>query len=192
MQNLGISDRPQSQDNILKRLFWPSDSPEEMDALGQQGMWVCLVAALSAFVTTLLTGHWVLALLVGIVFFLGGIGIREHSFAASILLAVTYLLDRIAALFLGMPPGFLGVFLGVLLIANVRGTYLAARWQKKLPSEDLPTRWNETWRDKLVDQLPALLWPNTKIIFFVLSGVYLLLTVLGTFVVIYRMHLHAR
>jgi hypothetical protein len=90
----------------------------------------------------------------------------------------------------GAPGGFgiLGwVFLAILL-ANVRGTILASRW-KKLPEAmdpDLqPMRFNETWRDKLCDQLPPKIWPAGKYVFFALVVVYLGLTLIGTIVAVH-------
>ncbi len=38
--------------------------------------------------------------------------------------------------------------------------------------EDLPLRFNEDWKDKLVDQLPAFLWPKTQILFYFASFLY--------------------
>jgi GDP-D-mannose dehydratase len=40
------------------------------------------------------------------------------------------------------------------LLSNVRATFLAARWMPVTEDEDRPARFNETFRDKPVDQLP--------------------------------------
>jgi hypothetical protein len=122
--------------------------------------------------------------------FLGGVGIRQTSIAASVSVFLVYFLDRALAMAWGAPGGFgiLGwVFLAILL-ANVRGTILASRW-KKLPEAmdpDLqPMRFNETWRDKLCDQLPPKIWPAGKYVFFALVVVYLGLTLIGTIVAVH-------
>ena len=47
------------------------------------------------------------------------------------------------------------------------------------PDEDRPTRFNETFTDKLVDQLPARAWPILKAPFFIISSLYLLLIFAG-------------
>ena len=57
--------------------------------------------------------------------------------------------------------------------------------------EEQPLRFNESWRDKLVDQMPAKVWPKAKIIFFILAGIYWLLVTFGTMVLLARL-LHAR
>ncbi len=67
-----------------------------------------------------------------------------------------------------------------LLLANVRGIWLSASW-KRDESEPPLVRLNETWRDKLADQLPQRLWPNARPLFFVLAAIEMLLLALALF-----------
>ena len=57
-----------------------------------------------------------------------------------------------------------------LLLANVRGIWMAASWQ---PSEEdpAPMKLNANWRDKLADQWPAAIWPWGRFVFYVLAAV---------------------
>ena len=71
--------RTGKDDNLFKRLFWPSNHPGEVDALGQQGFWICLIVGLVSGVMLLLTVHPFIGLLTMAFFWLGGIGVREHS-----------------------------------------------------------------------------------------------------------------
>jgi hypothetical protein len=180
MGYLGLSEPLEKEDNLLQRLFWPGDHAGEADTLGQQGFWICAVVAIGSFVVLAVPGHWILALLTLAFFGLGGIGVREHSTVAAVLVAVAYVLNQTANVMAGKFPGFLAIVAGVLLIANIRGSWVAARWAKRGDPEAFPERMRETWRDRLVDQMPALLWPRARIAFFCVAGIYMLVLLLGT------------
>ena len=181
MGYLGLDQTEIKDDNMFQRMFWPSDHAGETDQLGKQGLWVCFaVAVLSALVLTA-QSHWVLALLTLLFFALGGVGVREHSTAAATLVAVTYLLNLVANLFLALPPGILQMGATVLLLANIRGTWIAAKWARSGDPDAMPERRKETFSDRVVDQIPAKVWPITRIPFFVLGGLYVLLTLFGAF-----------
>lgn len=92
MGYLGLDQTEIKDDNLFQRMFWPSDHAGEADTLGQQGFWVCVAIATVTFVPLLLQGHWIAGFLIAIFYFLGGIGVREHSQPAAILVAVTYVL----------------------------------------------------------------------------------------------------
>jgi hypothetical protein len=181
MSMLGLTGETEKDDNLFKRLFWPSNHPNDVDTLGQQGFWICLVVGLISGVILLLTGHPLIALLTMVFMWLGGIGVREHSLAAAIFVAGAYVLNILVSLFAGVPPGALDIIISGLLLANIRGTYIAAAWQKKGALEDFPERLNTTFFDWLVDQLPAKLWPAGRFVFYVVGVLYVLLLVLGSF-----------
>jgi hypothetical protein len=94
--------------------------------------------------------------------------------------ASAYLLNLASSLIAGSFPGVLAIGAALLLIANIRGTTVAARWVKSGDPEVFPERMRETWRDRLVDQMPALVWPRTRVVFFGIAGVYILLALVGT------------
>jgi membrane protein implicated in regulation of membrane protease activity len=58
-------------------------------------------------------------------------GVREHSRAAAIIVAAFFLFNLAgSAVVIGMPPGFIPLGILCLLLANIRGTWIASRWQK--------------------------------------------------------------
>jgi hypothetical protein len=78
-----------------------------------------------------------------------------------------------------MPPAFIPLGILCLLLANIRGTWIASRWQNV--GDAFPDRLQETWRDRLVDVLPARTWPGGKYFFFLISIGLFVLTGLGIF-----------
>jgi len=180
MGYLGLSDPVEKQDNLFRRIFWPGDGACDVDALGQRGFWLCAAVGIISFAVYFAHGQWLLAVLTFAFFWLGGVGVREHSTAAAIIVAVAYLLNLTASLIAGAFPGVIAIAAVVLLIANIRGTQIAARWAKTGDPEVFPERMRETWRDRLVDQMPALIWPKTRVVFFGVAAIYLLLAAAGT------------
>lgn len=166
----------------------PSRMPGDVDYLGQQGFWICLIVAIislglvaiSAFempnptarAVTLVAGA-----VVCFVYLAGGMGVREASWPAALTVFILYVADQLTA---GRTPGMLSVIIGAVLLSNVRATILASRWKTSDEDEDRPTRFNETFRDKLVDQVPPKAWPILKYPFYFL-GVLALGILLATF-----------
>ncbi len=179
MGYLGLDETEVKDDNLFQRMFWPSDHAGETDTLGQQGFWICTIIAVGSLVLLSLQGHWMLGLFTFLFYVLGGIGVREHSQPAAILVATAYILELVVQLIgPGIPPGGIGIVISLLLLANIRGTWIAAKWAGK--GEIMPERMNSTITDKLVDQMPARVWPAAKIPFFVMAGLYLLMVVFTT------------
>ena len=115
-----------------------------------------------------------------------GIGVREHRVIAASLVVPADLLNLVAAALVGQFPSFLAILAFALLIANIRSTWITARWKQEGNPDDLPLRFNETWRDKLVDQMPAIVWPKTKMVFYIVVVLYMGLLALGTAVILTR------
>jgi ABC-type uncharacterized transport system fused permease/ATPase subunit len=105
-------------------------------------------------------------------------GVREHSFAAALAVFATYTLNQVAAGRLSI----LSVIIAAVLLSNVRATYLASKWKPAVEDEDAPMRFNESFRDKLVDQLPSTLWPVLKIPFFIAAVVVVFVLIAGSFI----------
>jgi hypothetical protein len=180
VQTLGISDKPQEPDNFFRRIFWPSNHPSDVDLLGQQGFWVCTFVAAVSTIQGIVGGHWMVYLFFALVFVLGGIGVREHSRAAAVCISVLYLVNVGGVAILGRAvPGVLTLAALGLLLANIRGTWIAARWKGVAAEDDLPTRFNENWRDWLVDIMPPRVWPRGRYAFFGLYAIAFLLTIAG-------------
>lgn len=177
MQTLGLSSESQRSDGWLKSLLWPTvDNAWDVDYLGQQGMWLCTVVAVFGLGFSFLTGNPVVigvSMISALFFILGGMGIREASWPAAALLFAVQLCNVL------LQPGFFTVAFTVILLSNLRATFLASEWRPAAEGEDRPTRFSETIRDKYVDQLPPILWPKLQIPFFVLGAAILLLSLLG-------------
>lgn len=190
MQTLGLAEPEQKPDNMLTRLFWPSNHPGEVDTLGQQGFWICLGVGAVSLVSCSYSGYWYLGLIAGVFFVLGGIGVREHSVLSSALVASAYVLNILAAILARHAPGLLDLFIALLLIANIRGTWIASEWMSKGDPELFPERANADFRDKLVDQMPAKVWPEGRFLFYVFSAVYLLMVIAGSAALLANRILH--
>ena len=107
-------------------------------------------------------------------YFLGGIGVRERSQYAAAVIFLMFLAD---SLFVG--PSVVRVLIGALLLSNFRATWIASHWNPGSEQSILPPRFNETWSDKLADQLPMWLWPKIRIAYYVLSTCLLILAFFG-------------
>ncbi len=180
MGYLGLDETTVKDDNLFQRLFWPSDNPSDTDALGVQGFWICIVVAAFSTIVLLLTGNLLLALITLAFFVLGGIGVREHSVSAAILVSVAYLVGVIGNVFLGIPPGALTIIAALMLLTNIRAAHIAKKWAKNPDPATMPDRHSETALDLLVDQMPAKVWPVAKIPFYCVAGIYMFVLLLGT------------
>ncbi len=182
MQTLNLSGEPKKSDGRLKSLLWPTvDNAWDVDYLGQQGFWICIVIAIISLALILITAFefanpssrlviLVLGVVFSFVFVVGGMGVREANWPAAATIFALYIFNQLAS---GRVPGIIAIIIGGVLLSNVRATFLASRWKPAAEGEDRPTRFNETFRDKLVDQLPPKAWPILKIPFFI--GSFLLL-----------------
>lgn len=172
METLGLSDAPQASEGRIKSLFWPSiRNGMDVDNLGTQGYWVCTCVAVLSLALLTMHGQAVSAIAIFLFYYLGGVGVRERSRYAAIVVFLMYLLDTLTA------PGILRIIISALLLSNLRGTWIASRWTPGSDEAILPSRLNETFTDKLVDQFPAWLWPKLRIDYYVGSSAFLLLVI---------------
>jgi hypothetical protein len=182
MQTLGLSDSTPRSDSRLKSLFWPSvQSSSDVDYLGTQGYWVCAVIAVMSLVALVLSGHPFLGAFVFLVFYLGGVGVRERSRYAAGCVLVSYLMDMLVS-----GPGIVKVLFAALLLANFRAIWIASHWKSDSEEAAPAPRWSENWTDKFADQLPMWLWPKIRVPYYFLSAAYFLLAALGVAAVIRR------
>src|SRR5262249_22645516 len=77
--------------------------------------------------------------------------------------------DIVQQRYTGQGFGFGSLFFVVLLLANIRGIVLSARWLKT--AADAIPRLNATLGDRPSDSLPMFLWPKTKYLLYVLATV---------------------
>jgi hypothetical protein len=182
MQTLGLSDSTPRTGNRLKSLFWPSiQTGTDVDYLGAQGYWVCSIVSVCSFVFSSATGHAFAGVFVLLFYYLGGVGVRERSRYAAAAVLVMYLTDAFAS-----RRGVVTVFIGALLLSNLRATWIAANWRADSEESIPPPRLAETWGDKFVDRLPMWLWPKVRGAYYVFSGCFLLLA--GTGLIITVLH----
>ena len=188
MQTLGLSGESKRSDGRLKSIFWPTvENAWDVNYLGEQGFWICIAVAVIELALSALTGN-LLLIAMGIVAFLvyimGGMGVREANWPAAAMVFSIYFAGLLGSLAMGRLPGILTIIVAGVLLSNLRAAFLASEWKPAGEDEDRPTRFNETFADKLSDQLPAKLWPAIQIPFFVLSSMLLLLELFGSVVAV--------
>lgn len=183
MQTLGLYGEAKRSDGVLKSLFWPTvENAWDVDYLERQGFWICVLIAAIKAIASFLSGNPILIIagvFEAIIFAFAAMGIREGSLPAAATIFVIYLLDLVYATFRGIPPGFLTIILAAILLSNLRAAYLASRWTPVTDDGDKPTRFHESFRDKLVDVLPARAWPLLKWPFFAMAALLLVLSIAG-------------
>lgn len=175
---------PQKHENfflqLVQRIFWPANRPGEADLLGIQGYLLCVIVAAISACALGFDRQYTAALLTFVFFLLGGIGIREHEPLAAILVAAGYLLNVAANWIGGNPPGVFTVLAAILLLTNIRATLIAKRWAHRYHHQEISLdQLSASWSERLLDELPAYLWPRVQIIFYVIAAIYLLLVLIG-------------
>jgi hypothetical protein len=189
MQTLGVSDSTPKSESRIKNLLWPSIcSASDVDYLGIQGYWVCVVVSGMTLVMTLFflgAAQYPIVLgssvLYAIFFYVGGIGVRERNrFAAAIVFAV-YAMDTAGSLLTTSVSAGMLIKLAftLVLFSNLRATWIGARWVPGTDEAALPPRRSVTLGDKFVDQWPQWVWPGIRLPYYVFSALILLLTVVG-------------
>jgi hypothetical protein len=115
-------------------------------------------------------------------FYLGAVGVREHSRFAATAIFVFYVVDSLASLKLLLAsPGMivLRVVITALLLSNLRASWIAAHWHGSSDEPSLPLRLDDTLSDKFANRWPTWLWPKIRVVYYILSTGFLLLVVLG-------------
>lgn len=182
MQTLGLSDSMPRTEGRLKSLFWPSvQSSSDVDYLGAQGYWVCAVIAAISLIVLALSGHPLLGGFVFLIFYLGGVGVRERSRYAAGFVLISYLMDMLVS-----GPSIVKVLFAALLLANFRAIWIASHWRPDSEEAAPAPRWSENWSDKLADQLPMWLWPKIRVAYYFLSAAYFLVAALGLAAILRR------
>jgi len=174
MQTLGLSNATPRTEGRLKSLFWPSiRNSSDVDYLGVQGYWLCGIVAIVAFLSWLAAGQPVLGVFVLLFYYLGGVGVRERSRYAAAAVFLIYLID------MAVGAGLIRVIIAGVLFSNLRATWVAAGWNPESNEAIRPPRMEDSWSDRFTDKLPPWLWPKVRVLFYVLSIVFTLLSVVG-------------
>lgn len=144
---------------------------------------MCTIVAVLSFVMSAISGHAVTGFFVLLFYYLGGVGVRERSRYAAAVVLVLYLTDSLMSI-AGNP--ILKILLSALLLANLRATWIAARWKPQADEAAAVPRFSETWSDKFVDQLPMWLWPRLRILYYIFSGGFLVFLAIGIAILLRR------
>jgi hypothetical protein len=181
MQTLGLSESTPRTENRLKSLFWPDiKTGSDVDYIGAQGYWVCALVAFVSFAFTVLISPFI-ATLTLFLYYLGGVGVRERSRYAAVVVFALFVLDVVAS-----PFSVLKILMTVLLLSNVRATWIAYHWRADSEDASLPPRFNDTWSDKFADTFPGWLWPKIRYPYYVFSAGLFGLVMIGALVKLAR------
>ena len=190
MQTLGLSGESRRSDGRFKSIFWPTvENAWDVNYLGQQGFWICVIVALIEAVAGAFSGNPVFLSIYGVaalVFLVGGMGVREASWPAAAMIFSLFFTGLLYNMAMGRFPGIVSILAAGVLLSNVRAAFLASEWKPAGDGEDKPTRFNETMVDKIVDQLPAKLWPHLQPYFFAVAAALLALDLIGLGFVIWQ------
>lgn len=182
METLGLSDSTPRTESRIKALFWPSiETGSDVDYLGAQGYWVCSAVAVLSCIFSVLSGQAIVATLILLFYYLGGVGVRQRSRYAAVVVFVLFLADMLVS-----GVGVFRVLIGALLLSNVRATWISAEWKPEAEEAVLPPRLSETWGDKFADMLPQWLWPKVRIPYYIFSSCLVVFTTAGFAVMILR------
>ncbi len=185
MQVLGLADSTPKSENRAKLLFWPSVQNEtDVDHVTRQGFWICFgIAVVTLCVGFLLgTAAFFLYAFQAVFFFMSGIGIRMRSVFAASAALIIYSADFLVAGF-----SIFRVIGCILLLANLRSTWLSWRW-RSTQTEPPPVPLNRTFDDKLSDQLPIAIWPIGRYFYYVVAVLNLTLVSFGVARVLLSLH----
>jgi hypothetical protein len=175
METLNLSESTPRTEGRLKTLFWPSiQNATDVDSLGTQGFWVCTFVAVISLVYLVATGQPIAGLATFLLFYLGGVGVRERSRYAAVAVFIAYAMEMFVTGF-----GIVRIIITALLLSNLRATWIAARWKPESDEAAPAPRFAETLADKFADQWPTWLWPKVRILYYIFSAGYLVLLVVG-------------
>jgi hypothetical protein len=174
-------------DGLLKRLYWPRIvSQYDVDLVGQQGFWICMIVATAWMVGGFFTARPYLDALIGLTYVMAAMGVRQHSVPAAILAFLCLFLDRVAsleALLLHVPGGgnpMIGMMATLLLFLNIRATLLAHRWQME-EGESVALAESASLLGRFVNYWPRIVWPRARYVFYALAGLMILMSVAALF-----------
>ena len=180
METLNLSGSSTRTESRLKSLFWPEiENGSDVDYLGAQGYWVCTLVAVVSVVFLAVSGKPVTGVAILLFYYLGGVGVRERSRYAAVVVFAMYLLDTFIS------PGVVRILFAALLLSNLRATWIASGWKPGSEESFLPPRLNEGWTDKFRDTFPAWLWPKTRIVYYIFSAGFLILAIFGVVMVLF-------
>src|SRR5258708_14698700 len=92
METLGLTPSRKA-DSMWRNLLWPTIRTEvDVDQVGRQGFWLCVILAAFRLVFNLIAGVYIFSIGDVVFFVLGGIGVRQRSRVAAVVMFGVYLL----------------------------------------------------------------------------------------------------
>ncbi|HUJ33328.1 MAG TPA: hypothetical protein VLY23_18750 [Candidatus Acidoferrum sp.] len=193
METLNLSGSTPPPESRLKSLFWPSiQTSSDVDYLGAQGYWVCVIVGLLSLAASAVQQHPIAGSFAFLLYFLGGVGVRERSRFAAAVSLVFFMTDFVASIVIagavavGPASGVFRVLITALLLSNLRATWIASQWKPDADQAAPPPRFGDTWTDKFADRFPMWLWPKVRIVYYIFSVGFLLLALIGIAVITLR------
>lgn len=184
MQTLGLSDSTPRSEGRLRALFWPTiRNGGDFEYITRQGFWICFLVGTSTIAISGFAGQLLAGMFEGSFYILAGVGVRERSRVAAIVAFAAYLLDSLVVQrYTANAFSFLRLVCLALLFANIRGSWISARWTNETESRLLAaSRMNQTLLDKLVDQMPPVIWPTARFVLYAFAFVEILLLLVSLF-----------
>lgn len=133
MQTLGLFGESQRSDGRLKSIFWPTvQNSWDVDSLGRQGFWICLITAAFQLVVSLFTGSPILIVIgtmTALAFLIGGMGVRQNNWPAAAMVFALFFVGLLYSMAIGRFPGILAIIAAGILLSNVRAAFLASEWR---------------------------------------------------------------
>lgn len=132
---------------------------------------MCTLVAVVTLILALISNQVLFGLLYLIFYYFGGVGVRERSRYAALIVLAMYVGETLL-FWKTMLPGTMvaHVLLSALLLSNFRATWIASGWKPESEDAILPPRLSGTWTDKLADQAPMWLWPRIEILYYIYSA----------------------
>ena len=161
----------------LHRIVWPDDVPRQSGDLGKYGFWLCVAVAAWAMVTWSGEREYSTAALTCLFYVVGGVGVRQHSVAAAAILLGWHVLGQASDILLGRHLGVLPTAVTILLAANLRSTWIAAKWAKRAVTPES----NE-------NKVAAAVWKIARYPFLVIGSVLVAAALAGTVMAVHDSH----
>jgi len=129
MQTLGLSDSTPKTSSRLRDLFWPDLSVDtSAESACDTASYACFAIAGVTTVFAFFTSLW--SIVDAVLFLLIGFGLRKKWRMAAIAGFVLYVLETVAGMVAGHPPGILTILILAILFNSVRASFAYRRLRK--------------------------------------------------------------
>jgi hypothetical protein len=162
--------------------FWPAIKNEsDADNVIRRGAWACLILAAVAILTVTIPGQQAFGIVEAVYLVVAALGIRAKSRIAAVATFAGVFMNSIAGYSSSARYGSVVVdaIILALLFANIRATWLFARWARDLDVEPVSISYRRRFDHTLMNQMPALIWPKARVAFYVLATMLLIVQALS-------------